>query len=403
MLIGDEFNNIKIKTDYKKNGIDCCLDPFRKKLIPATKEEIVRQKIAIFLRDELDVPENCIFTEESLRHWGIDSNDRADIIIGYEYNDLIYPLGIVECKAEDVNLSSQTYSQCLRYIDQIGGKYVFITNGYEILAWYVDKKRSDKLSQLPTYEEMLNDDIIIHETAKDSYYRQSLDEIDCMTDEEYFDTGFIGEDTPKYLWKHIVNLGGCFYDTEHKIKKRKSNNLKIIDDLGCHFLNYGDASGSNFGTGIYRSLLIEDSNHNNQIISFSVMPVGRTTDDPKYGNLNGKSVLVVSLQEFKTDYTVVQINLNKYLDIDSGKLVLWHNGAVMQKGGRKEELIKMIQEEHPSMLKNGKIYLGTLPTEKLMYLDSKEVSDTLYNLIVYSLIRNEYKQSLKKEKLKSVL
>lgn len=394
MKIGDKLKKIKIKTDYKKGGIDCCLDPFRKKLIPVTKEEIVRQKIAVFLKDKLDVPEDYIFTEESLHHWGIDSKDRADIIIGYQSDNMIYPLCIVECKSPEVNLSFQTYSQCLKYVKQLNGKYIFITNGNEIIAWYFDGKKSYELSQLPTYQEMLDNDIIIHESEQEIYYRHSIDEIYYMTEYEYFKTGFIGEDTPDYLWEHIVNLGECFFDIEHKIKRRKANNIKIIEDLGCKNLNYEDASGSDFGTGKYRSLLIEDSNHNNQIINFSIMNVAKTIDDPKYGNLNGKSVLVVSLQEFKTDYTVVQINLNKCLEIESGKLILWHNGAVMQKGGRKEELIRRVQENHPSLVKNGKIYLGTLPTDKLMYLDSKEVSDTLCNLIAYSLIRNEYKQYL---------
>ena len=49
----------------------------------------------------------------------------------------------------------------------------------------------------------------------------------------------------------------------------------------------------------------------------------------------------------------------------------------------------------PSMIRNGKIYLGTLPSNKLMYLDSNEVMNTLCNLILYSLIRNQYKLDLR--------
>ena len=125
MKINDRLDSIPIKTDYKKSGIQCCLDPFRNKLVPANKEEIIRQKIALFFRDVLKVPAYLIFTEDSLCHWGADSNDRADIIIGYENKGYIYPLAIVECKAPDVNLSSQTYSQGMRYINSINGKYLF--------------------------------------------------------------------------------------------------------------------------------------------------------------------------------------------------------------------------------------------------------------------------------------
>lgn len=391
-------NYTKLPKVYKRAGRECYLDPFRKKLVPVSKEEIIRQRVAAYFRDVLRVPEEFIFTEDSLKHWNVKSNDRADIIIGYEDNGEIYPLGIVECKAPNINLSFQTYSQCQRYIELIGGKYLFITNGSEIFAWYLDNDQAKEISQLPTYEEMLSDNIKALTPSQSVYFRQPLEEIEKMSVDGFYDTGFIGEDTPKYLWKYIVNLGDCFFDQEHLMKKNQFNGIKIIDDLGCVFLNYGDASGGAFGTGLYRSLLIEDKNGNNQIISFSIIPTGKTVNDPKYGNSEGKSVLVVSFQEFKTDYTVVQINLNKFMELESGILTLWHNGAVMQKGGRKEELIKKVQEEYPSLVKNGMIYLGTLPVDELMYMDSPKVTETICNIIAYSLIRNEYKDSLSLKK-----
>jgi len=186
----------------------------------------------------------------------------------------------IECKAPDINLSSQTYSQCQRYIELIGGKYIFITNGNDIFAWYHDCNKTEELSQLPTYEEMMNDNIRIRKPdSKNAYYRQSLEEIEKMSSDEFFDTGFIGEDTPKHLWKYIVNLGDCFLDQEHFADKKQFNNIKIVDDLGCVYLNYDDASGGGFGSGLYRSLLIEDNHGNNQIISFSIIPTGKTIND----------------------------------------------------------------------------------------------------------------------------
>ena len=83
------------------------------------------------------------------------------------------------------------------------------------------------------------------------------------------------------------------------------------------------------------------------------------------------------------------------MKLETGNLSLWHNGAVKQKGGRKEKLMKKVQAECPSLVKNGMIYLGTLPTDELMYMDSQKVIETICNIIEYSLIRNEYKESLK--------
>lgn len=385
----------KLPKIYKRDGKNCYLDPFRKNLVPVTKEETIRQKVAGYFRDVLQVPEEYIFTEDSLKHWNVNSNDRADIIIGYEDAGQIYSLGIVECKAPDINLSSQTYSQCQRYIDLIGGKYIFITNGNDIFVWYHDSNKTEELRQLPTYEEMLSDNISVIKSGSNAYYRYSLEEIENMSPDEFLDTGFIGEDTPKHLWKHIVNLGDCFLDQKHFAVKKQFNGIKIVDDLGCVYLNYDDASGGGFGSGFYRSLLIEDNQGNNQIISFSIIPTGKTINDSKYGNSEGKSVLVVSFQEFKTDYTVVQINLNRFMRLESDMLTLWHNGAVMQKGGRKDDLIKKVQAEYPLLVKDGMIYLGSLPSDEMMYMDSQKVSETICNIIAYSLIRNEYKESLR--------
>lgn len=275
MKIGRELDAIEIQTDYKKSGIPCCFDPFRKKLIPTTKEEIVRQKVAAYCRDVLNVPEDLIFTEDALRHWGSKSKDRADIIIGYrEYND-IRCLAIIEYKSPDIHLSSQTYTQCSRYIEELEGKYIFITNSDDIFAWHIGNNETNELSKLPTYQEMLNEELILYEPEPESYYRQSLDEIAAMSDDEFLDTGYIGEDTPKYLWKHIVNLGNCFDDNSHKINKLRRKTFKISEDIGIIDLNYSDASGGGFGSGEYRSLLITDISGNSKIIGFSVMPTGK--------------------------------------------------------------------------------------------------------------------------------
>jgi len=58
-------------------------------------------------------------------------------------------------------MSSQTYDQCRRYIDELGGKYIFITNGIEIYAWHTDGEITEALSVLPDYQEMLNENLKI--------------------------------------------------------------------------------------------------------------------------------------------------------------------------------------------------------------------------------------------------
>ena len=68
---------------YKRDGRECYLDPIRQKLIFITPEETIRQKMISWLIDTLEVPNNMIKIEEPLKHYGLNSKRRADIIIHF--------------------------------------------------------------------------------------------------------------------------------------------------------------------------------------------------------------------------------------------------------------------------------------------------------------------------------
>ncbi|MBP5486877.1 MAG: type I restriction enzyme HsdR N-terminal domain-containing protein [Bacteroidales bacterium] len=99
-------------------------DPLRKKMVPLTPEEKVRQWFISVLRDSLKVPEHMMMSEVSLRFG--QKPFRADILV---YGRDTSPLMVVECKREEVEISREVLEQALKYNLVLGAEYVVVTNG----------------------------------------------------------------------------------------------------------------------------------------------------------------------------------------------------------------------------------------------------------------------------------
>ena len=133
MYIKEKLYEMPLPEKYLRNGKECFYDTYRKKLIPITPEEVVRQKIACWCEKELGTPGEMILLEQHLSHYQINSKDRADIIIHEENKEgFLMPLAIIECKAESVFLSEKTIQQCIRYADALKVNFVFVTLGASV-------------------------------------------------------------------------------------------------------------------------------------------------------------------------------------------------------------------------------------------------------------------------------
>jgi len=402
MNIENELSKIRLAKKYYRNGIECFFDPYRKKLIQITAEEIVRQKVAKYFIDDLGVPKSLLLTEQHLKHHNGSGTGRMDIVIQKKDEEgSAFAIAIIECKSTNFTLTSQNFLQVQKYANDIFAEFVFITNGIEIEARVRNEDNINyvPLKIIPTYEEMLNSQYVKSEDIEISIERTEfiklnnvnyLREIDCYS--------FIGEDTPDNLIPSIVNIAECLLDTTHKFPVCDYGDFKVVQDIGVRYLGYGDASGSDFGTGWYRTLLIEDENNNNQLISFGSMCTGKTKDDPKYGNSTGRSVLVVSLDNFDKDSMIVQINLNRSMHVYENKTIITHNGSVVMKSAKSGDLKRLVFEKHKGMIQNNQIYLGELINTELLYMDTPCMVDFIVNLIQYTFIRNKYKESLSQKK-----
>ena len=396
MDIRKEFQKIKLPV-HNKHTKPQYYDPFRKRLVSITPEEVVRQKTAYFLRDILQVPEDLIITEEHLSHYGLDSRYRADIVIDAICDDTQIPLAVVECKSSEVQISDQAVKQVCDYAFDLDAKYAFVSDGLNMYGYAYDEESEAfyRLQDLPSYSDMLKQNPSFQANDEDEFDRTPFE---LLANEDPEDIDIIGEDTPPGKKRHIKNIAEAFKDCSRKAYPMEYEGLKILDDLGMSYRRYGDASGSDFGTGRYRMILTEDNKGEEAIYGFSIQVTGKTYNDKKYGNQTGKSCLIVSKSGEKRDVMVVQINLNECLTVSRKEILLTHNGRTSMKFANIEEFKERIHASAPDLIRNDQIFLGALPKDELLYLDMDGFMHLLMNLIRYCKIRDDYKKYLSEKR-----
>ncbi len=122
-------------------------DPCRKKFVPLSPEEWVRQHLIRFLHEEKGFPLSLMAVERSLK---LNTTlKRTDVLV---YNNKLSPLLIAECKAPSVELSQQVLDQALRYNLVFGVRYIILTNGIRHFSClYNESGETELLSDFPMY------------------------------------------------------------------------------------------------------------------------------------------------------------------------------------------------------------------------------------------------------------
>lgn len=127
-------------------------DPLRRRAVPLTPEERVRQWFIGVLRDDLGVPAQLMMSEVEMTYGAAGKVYRADILV---YDRNARPLALVECKRPQTPLSEEVLMQAMRYDMVLGVKYIFITNGQRTR---IVRRQSDGsvtfMDKAPSYEEM---------------------------------------------------------------------------------------------------------------------------------------------------------------------------------------------------------------------------------------------------------
>ncbi len=393
-------NECALPQKYVRNGKECYLDPVRKKLIYVTPEETFRQRVISYLTQELNVPKEALKVEEHLSHYGIESRKRADIIIHAAGG---IPIAVIECKSENVYIDEKAHDQVFAYCDLLGADYAFIINPVG-LACYKYSPKEDQyitISDIPTYKDMLEGK---YEEVDFGEYPQRIpyDELKSRLKREFEeleedDYGYdISKLTPIELAVPMYNLLEAFLDYRVKMPAGDYGLFKLVDDYGVRMTSYGNASGGIF-FGPYRSFLVE-TDGNTEIFSFGV------TTYSTYANPDlVKTCLVVAHDDEKESHHALQLVVEDNVKVTGKTVHFYHHGriAIGNLGsGKIDELRTFVSDKCPELISGKQFYLGSLVNDRLWRLDDPEVIKLVVNLIDYAIIRDEYREYVKRRKKK---
>jgi len=135
---------------------DTLYDPIRKKDVPATPEEYVRQATVRYLLDVLKVPAHLIAVEFPLSLVEPRTDDRVDIMV-HNFRagaSLDKPWLLVECKAPGEYTWPVLQQQLNKYLAVLTPNYVMLALGDAVRYFALDPKtrRFAKIETLPLFE-----------------------------------------------------------------------------------------------------------------------------------------------------------------------------------------------------------------------------------------------------------
>lgn len=378
---------------YQSDGRECYLDPIREKMVPKTREETVRQKVVSKLQRQQQVPKDMLDVEASLKHYGIDSLLRPDIIINRRIaKDTVEPIAVIECKAEEIPLSDSVIQQAKTYCDLLCCTYFAVTNSRETLAFAYDSG-SDQyvpIDKLPHYIDMLAGKMIPEEPFQ--LERLPPRQLWEQYRSEYVGCGRIGRDTPRTLSMIALNLQDCLMDETHRFPSQSWGRYAVLEDLGVRQLNIGNGSGGLF-FGPYRTLRVQFEQEM-KLVSFGFSSYC-TSSRPDLD----RTALCVALDRRDGPHHALQLLLDDNVESRESSYLFFHSGRIAagRKGsGSIQGLRDWVSERDAGLVLGRRFYLGRLVNaqEKILYMDDPEIVELLKNFISYSIIRDEYRANL---------
>ena len=124
-------------------------DPVRKKYVPLTPEEWVRQHCMQFLIKDRKYPAGRTLVERQLLVEGLEK--RLDIAVCHPDGSILL---LVECKAPTVPINQAVFDQIARYNWKARARFLMVTNGLNHYYCQMDyiQKRYSFLKDLPAFD-----------------------------------------------------------------------------------------------------------------------------------------------------------------------------------------------------------------------------------------------------------
>lgn len=381
----------ELKEVYNRSGKKCIFDITKQILRILTPEEEVRQKLIKFLQGEMKIPITAIETEIPVSYFIKTARGRMDILIYGEVDNKKCPIMVIECKAEKIPLLDEVYDQVNKYAEMIGIPFIMVTNGVtaDIQYWNEDQATYEQIRNYPTYAELcIPSKVEKFDLPQFNYQRYSYEELyeESNVLKEYENADFIGENCKRDLVPVFVNIGECFFDTQHLIHEMNISNYKFVKDGGIRVTSFGNASGGSY-PGIYRFFLIEDTKKNVQLLSMGV-----------FSCINGRTLLIVAIDDFDKHHNSLQLSLEHFSKVDKNQLTIFHDGTLTAgKSGKvkREVVLDYVRNNTDLSIVNNQIQLGQLDCSKLLYCDTDCMKNFISNLITYALVRDQIRNEIK--------
>ena len=304
--IEEIFDKIELEK-FQRDG-DCIYDPIRCFLLAATPEECVRQKTIVFLQQELGIPVNRIFVEESMAHTKKGARGRADIVI-YRDDECTDVLMIIECKAAHINiLGDEVFKQASGYREILNAEYIMLVNGIEAIIYYYNDGAYHEVKDIPLLEELLRKEISFVEPEPFEAFRYE----ELMSDE--FQEAFaencdISEYTPQYIKGFALNLINLIIYKEIKNSKFLEK-IGVSEDCRVSMPHFGNSGGGNYQAWSHM-FIAKDYLNRDQVLGISICATAHTENDPHWGNRTGTTQLNVSITNKESRHHSLQLNLDR--------------------------------------------------------------------------------------------
>jgi len=303
--IEEIFDKIELEK-FQRDG-DCIYDPIRCFLLATTPEECVRQKTIVFLQQELGIPVNRIFVEESMAHTKKGARGRADIVI-YRDDECTDVLMIIECKAPHINiLGDEVFKQASGYREILKAEYIMLVNGVEAIIYYYNDGEYLEIKDIPSLEELLKSKVSIVEAEPFEEYKYE----ELMSDEyqeAFAEHGDISEYTPKYIRGFALNLINLILHKEIK-KNDILKNIGVREDCYVSMPQFGNSGGGNYQVWS-RLFIAKEYMNKDEVLGISICGTIHTENDPHWGNRTGSTQLNISIANKESRHHSLQLNLD---------------------------------------------------------------------------------------------
>lgn len=396
--IEEIFDNIVLEK-FQRDG-DCIYDPIRSFLLAATPEECVRQKTIVYLQQQLGIPVNRIFVEESMAHTKRGARGRADIVV-YRDDECTDVLMIIECKAPHINvLGDEVFKQASGYREILNAEYIMLVNGVEAVVYIYNDGEYFEVKDIPSFEELLSAEISI--TEEELFVEYSYEEL--MSDEfheAFAENCDISEYTPQYIKGFSLNLLNLILHKEIK-NNDVLKNIGVTEDCYVSMPHFGNSGGGNYQVWS-RLFIAKDHMNKDEVLGISICGTIHTENDPHWGNRSGSTQLNISIANQESRHHSLQLNLDRYCRYNpiTNIVDVTHNGSLTRgKGGaaKRADVIAYVKDRAPELVHDDEIYLGRLNNSRLLEWNDPSVQTFIRNLLHYAVLRDGFRSEYKKSK-----